>query len=99
MQSKQDKWRHHEDFRQLEQRLSPVPVAIIGTKFDAFANQYDTQLKKQLCMALRCIAHSNGCDLVFGSVKEKVPSQLYRALLMAHVFDLPAGGNVELNPT
>ena len=76
-----------------------MPVAIIGTKFDAFANQYDTQLKKQLCMALRCIAHSNGCDLVFGSVKEKVPSQLYRALLMAHLFDLPAGSNVELNPT
>ena len=49
-------------------------------------------------MALRYIAHINGCDLVFGSVKEKLPSQLYRQLLTSHLFELPAGSNIEVNP-
>ena len=75
-----------------------VPISIIGTKFDAFANAYDTQVKKQLCMALRYIAQANGCDLVFSSVKEKLPSQIYRQLLMSHLFDLPASSNMEVNP-
>ena len=67
-----EKWSGHEDSAKLS--LSPVPICIIGSKFDAYANQYDTSLKKQLCMALRYVAHSNGCDLVFASVKEKLPS-------------------------
>jgi dynein light intermediate chain 2 len=50
-----------------------VPVIIIGTKFDLFAKNYEPVKKKQLCLALRYIAHSNGCDLVFSSVKEKLP--------------------------
>ena len=67
-----EKWGSHEDRDKVN--LCPVPIAIIGAKFDAFANQYETALKKQLCMALRYIAQSNGCDLVFGSIKEKLPS-------------------------
>jgi len=49
-------------------------------------------------MALRYIAHSNGTDLVFGSVKEKIPSQLYRSFLMSHLFETPPSGNIEINP-
>ena len=51
-------------------------------------------------MALRYFAHSNGCDLVFGSVKEKLPSQLYRAVLSSHVFSEDNKSNVhtEINP-
>ena len=73
-------------------------ISIIGAKFDAYANEYDTQVKKQLCMALRYIAHTNGCDLVFASVREKLPSQLYRSLLMSQLFDMPAQSNIEVNP-
>ena len=51
-----------------------MPIIVIGSKFDAFANQYESIKKKQLCLALRYIAHSNGCDLVFASVKEKLPA-------------------------
>ena len=50
-------------------------------------------------MALRYIAQSNGCDLVFASVREKLPSQIYRQLLLSHLFDLPASGNMEVNPS
>ena len=49
-------------------------------------------------MAMRYIAHANGCDLVFGSVKEKVPSQYYRQLLMSHLFDSSGNSNIEVNP-
>jgi hypothetical protein len=38
-------------------------------------------------LALRYICHLNGCDLVFGSVKEKLPSQLFKAMITRHVFD------------
>ena len=91
-----EKWGSHEDRDKLN--LCLVPISIIGAKFDAYANQYDTQLKKQLCMALRYIAASNGCDLVFGSVKEKLPSQYYRHLLMSHLFESSTPGTMELNP-
>ena len=67
-----EKWGSHEDRDRLN--ISPVPIAIICAKFDAFANQFETLIKKQLCMALRYVAHSNGCDLVFASIKEKIPS-------------------------
>lgn len=89
-------WGSHEDRDRLN--IPPVPVSIIGAKFDAYANAHEPVVKKQLCMAMRFLAHSNGCDLVFASVKEKVPSQLYRSLLMAHLFDLPSKGQIDVNP-
>jgi len=49
-------------------------------------------------MALRYIAHSNGSDLVFASVKEKLPSVLYRSLLMSHLFETPPSVSMEINP-
>ena len=54
-------------------------------------------MKKTLCSALRYIAHQNGCDLVFGSVKEKLPSQLYRTLLMDHLFEKAASTDPDFN--
>ena len=47
-------------------------------------------------MALRYIAHYNACDLVFGSVREKTPSLLYRAVLNGHVFETDVG-HVDMN--
>jgi hypothetical protein len=59
----------------------PVSVVVIGSKFDVFANQFETVKRKQVCLALRYICHANGCDLVFGSVKEKLPAQLFKSML------------------
>ena len=66
-----------------------VPIVVIGGKFDSFVAKVDGSLKKKLCMALRYVAHSNGCDLVYGSVMEKEASKLYRSVLQCHAFDIP----------
>lgn len=52
----------------------PVPVVVIGSKFDVFAKEYESVKKKQVCLAMRYICHSNGCELVFASLKEKLPT-------------------------
>jgi hypothetical protein len=65
----------------------PVNVVVVGSKFDVFANQYESVKKKQVCLAMRYICHSNGCDLVFSSVKEKLPTLLLKAMLSRYLFD------------
>lgn len=74
-----------------------VPITIIASKYDLFANTYESAQKKIVCQALRYIAHSNSADLVFGSIKEKLPSQLYRALLSHYMFEGGPIGKVEKN--
>lgn len=51
-------------------------------------------------MALRYIAHTNGCDLVFASVKEKTPLKMFKAILNCHTFDVPTSsiGTTATNP-
>ena len=39
-----ERWDKHEDSAKLN--LSLVPIIVIGTKFDLFANQYETVKKK-----------------------------------------------------
>lgn len=62
-------WSSNEDRNKIN--LSLVPTVIIGAKFEIFANSNESIKKKLLCNALRYIAHTYGCDLVFGSIKEK----------------------------
>jgi hypothetical protein len=66
-----------------------VPVVVVCTKYDVFANTYESVKKKQICLALRYISHSNGCDLVFTSVREKVPGQLFKIMVSRFVFSDP----------
>lgn len=52
----QSVWADHEDRSRVE--LCPVPIMICGTKYDAFANTHgNVTQKKQLCLAMRHIAH------------------------------------------
>lgn len=46
-------------------------------------------MKKAYCMALRYLAHSNGCDLVFASVRDKVSQKRYKAIMNSYAFDMP----------
>ena len=71
-----ERWGDHEDRGKVKPML--VPVVILCTKYDQFANQYESVRKKVICLALRYIAHLNGAGLVFASVREKLPSQLYK---------------------
>lgn len=96
MQSRiQEKWADHEDRSKVQPQL--VPVVLICTKYDTFANQYESARKKTICLALRYLAHLNGASLVFASVREKVPSQLYRALLMSHIVEGSQIGKLDTN--
>jgi dynein light intermediate chain 2, cytosolic len=91
----QEKWGDHEDRSKVQPQL--VPVVLICTKYDTFANQYESARKKTICLALRYLAHLNGASLVFASVREKVPSQLYRALLMSHIVEGAQIGKLDTN--
>ena len=47
---------------------------------------------------MRYIAHTNGASLVFASVREKIPSQYYKTLLMAQVQEGSKDGTIQTNP-
>lgn len=64
-----------------------MSVVVVGSKFDVFANQVESVKKKQVCLALRYICHQSGCDLVFSSVKEKLPTLLVKSMLSRYLFD------------
>lgn len=44
-------------------------------------------------MALRYISHANGCDLVFASVKEKLPGAIYKSMLGRYLGDASSSGS------
>lgn len=50
-------------------------------------------------MALRHLAHSNGADLVFCSLKEKKSWQNCKKMLEMHVFDTESAVDLEVNPS
>jgi dynein light intermediate chain 2, cytosolic len=77
-----------------------VPVVIVGTKYDVFANQFEPQRKKIICRALRYFAHDSGASLVFTSVRENQSSQ-FKSLLLAQAFEVagqPSETKIEVNP-
>jgi dynein light intermediate chain 2 len=81
----QEKWQSNDDRSKVHPLL--LPVVVVGSKFDIFAKQYEPIKKKQLCLALRYLCHDNGCDLVFASTKEKIPGQLFKAMISRQVFE------------
>lgn len=49
----------------------PIPLAIIGSKYDIFQD-FDPEKKKIVCKTLRFIAHTNGTSLHFSSTKSDI---------------------------
>lgn len=78
-----------------------IPITVIGAKYDQFAQSNEPKVKKLLCSALRYICHSNGCDLVFSSIKEQQPLKLFKSMIGWHSFkdfqpsNAPAAGGEE----
>ncbi len=94
-----DLWNGHEDVNQNRIQTPLLPIVVIGGKFDQFVAKVDGSLKKKLCMALRYVSHSNGCDLVYASVVEKEASKLFRSMLSCHAFDIPTNTlQPQINP-
>ncbi|XP_043931007.1 cytoplasmic dynein 2 light intermediate chain 1 isoform X2 [Protopterus annectens] len=46
----------------------PIPLVIIGNKYDIFQD-FDSEQRKVICKTLRCVAHYYGASLVFTSYK------------------------------
>jgi hypothetical protein len=91
-----EKWEKNDDKNKIN--FMWMPVVVIGSKFDIFAKQYEPIKKKQLCLAMRHICHSNGCDLVFASVKEKLPAQMFKVMISRQVFDSGLQMKMERDP-
>jgi len=91
-----EKWEKSEDRNKV--KPMPVPFVIVCSKYDDFANKFDPMKKKQLCLALRYYAHLYGCDLVFASVKERLPFNLFKSMVNRHAFDLSEKVKIEKDP-
>ena len=62
---------------------------IIGSKFDLFLSKNEFTSMKEFSMALRCVAHTFGCDLVYGSSADKEASKFFKSMLSCHTFGVP----------
>ncbi|KAL5486978.1 hypothetical protein EMCRGX_G019526 [Ephydatia muelleri] len=63
----------------------PVPLLIVGTKYDIFQD-FDSEKKKMVCKTLRFVSHINGASLQFYSSKSDALVNKVRQLLshLAH---------------
>ncbi|KAH3848343.1 cytoplasmic dynein 2 light intermediate chain 1-like [Dreissena polymorpha] len=73
----------HEDKNMVD--LFPVPLIIVGTKYDLFQDM-DSEKRKVICKTLRFIAHSNGATLQFFSIKIEQLVQKVRAVMTNQLF-------------
>ncbi|XP_014679523.1 PREDICTED: cytoplasmic dynein 2 light intermediate chain 1-like [Priapulus caudatus] len=64
----------------------PVPLVIIGSKYDIFQDKFDSEKRKVICKTLRFLAHINGAALHFCSTKIDGLMQRTRALLAMSAF-------------
>lgn len=63
----------------------PIPLYIIGGKYDLF-QELDSERRKVICKTLRFVAHSNGANLHFFSIKDEQLVTRVRAALTNHLF-------------
>eukprot|EP00744_Colponema_vietnamica_P010408 GILI01014707.1.p1 GENE.GILI01014707.1~~GILI01014707.1.p1 ORF type:complete len:379 (+),score=77.93 GILI01014707.1:60-1196(+) len=76
--SRDGKWANHPDFQSGAVRPFPVPLLVVATNYDTFANSEPEQ-RKSVCKAMRYLVHTNGGSLVFFS-KDKQLSATFRSL-------------------
>ncbi|XP_059616391.1 cytoplasmic dynein 2 light intermediate chain 1 [Phlebotomus argentipes] len=77
----------HKDASTLD--LFPVPVFIIGGKYDMFQDK-DPEIKKQVCRCLRATAHLIGASLFFYSMHNSAMGKTLRDILNRCGFGSPA---------
>lgn len=74
----------HKDSGSLD--LFPVPVLIIGSRYDLFQN-FDPEVKKQVCCCIRSVAHLIGASVLFSSSQMTVNNKALRDVLNAMAFN------------
>ncbi|XP_070576564.1 cytoplasmic dynein 2 light intermediate chain 1-like [Ptychodera flava] len=74
----------------------PVPLVIIGSKYDIFQD-FDSEKRKVIGRTLRFIAHSHGASLLFCSMKTESLVIKTRQLISHLVFGTAAGKTISLD--
>uniref|UniRef100_A0A0M3I491 Cytoplasmic dynein 2 light intermediate chain 1 n=1 Tax=Ascaris lumbricoides TaxID=6252 RepID=A0A0M3I491_ASCLU len=77
----------HKDASLLKQ--FPIPLAVVGAKYDEFQN-FESEMRKNICKALRFMAHSNFASLQMFSNKMENLVIRTRALISHLAFDTSA---------
>jgi len=73
----------HAEMHQMD--ICPVPLTVVCTKYDKFANQ-DPLKRKVLLSALRYIAFSNGASIYCVSRPDKTLQQYFRGVMGSYCF-------------
>lgn len=73
------------DLTRAVMNVLPVPLVIIGSKYDVFRDM-EPEKKKLVARFLRFIAHTHGASLVFVSNKDDLSNAKARRLLNHHAF-------------
>lgn len=68
----------------------PVPLVILGTKYDIFEN-FEPEKRKALCRFLRHLAHGQGASLLFTSLKNEALASRAKAALSQLAFGSGTG--------
>lgn len=73
----------------ITENLFPLPVYIIGGKYDMFQDK-DPEIKKQVCKCLRAIAHQIGASVFFYTTQNSSMGRTVRDILNHCGFGSPA---------
>jgi dynein light intermediate chain 2 len=76
----------------------PVPLIIVGNKFDVFQNM-DPEQRKMVARTLRFIAHTNGASLYFMSMKSDVLVGRVKQILSHLAFGTPLSRTMSMDYT
>lgn len=66
--------------------LFPIPILIIGSKYDLYQN-FDPEMKKQICRCIRSVAHLIGASVVYFSSHMTMHTKILRDVFNAMGFN------------
>ncbi|KAJ3242581.1 Cytoplasmic dynein 2 light intermediate chain 1 [Chytriomyces hyalinus] len=75
----------HPDISSDAMYICPVPIVIVGAKYDLFRDM-EPEKRKLLCKTLRFLAHTQGATLVFANLKDETSCAKVRRILNHHAF-------------
>ncbi|KAL4641190.1 cytoplasmic dynein 2 light intermediate chain 1 [Arapaima gigas] len=76
----------------------PVPLLIIGSKFDIFQD-FDSEKRKVISKTLRFLAHYYGASLIFSSTKSESLMAKTRSFVTHLAFGTERGKSVSIDPS
>ncbi|KAI1894432.1 hypothetical protein AGOR_G00115740 [Albula goreensis] len=76
----------------------PVPLLIIGSKYDIFQD-FDSEKRKVICKTLRFLAHYHGASLIFSSSKSEGLMSKTRGFITHLAFGTERGKTMSTDPS